>query len=98
MYAWTAVIKKRETSLIIGFSFGSDLSCYGRLRYRKDKGRMELLRMPKQEITGRELKNFVTELQCALRDDVIPWQKTCMHYRSVEDEEEFGRMMDKVYA
>ncbi len=98
MYAWTVVIKRREHSLTIGFSFGSDMSCYGRLRYRRDKSRMELLRMPKGEVAAQELRTFVKLLEDAVRQDRIPWQTTCIQYRSVKDEEEFCRMMHEVHV
>ena len=98
MYGWSMVVKKRERSLVIGFSLGSDTSCSGRLRYRFDSSALEFLRAPKGEEDTPELWNFIHIIEHLLQDDRIPWQMTCVRYRSLEAEEGFDWMMHQVYA
>ncbi|HCB93613.1 MAG TPA: hypothetical protein DEP57_07375 [Selenomonas sp.] len=98
MFGWSTVVKKRETSLLIGYSLGTDMSCSGRLRYRFDSSVLEFLRLPKGEADSPEIRKFIRALEQSLKDGEIPWQKTCVRYRSIEAEEGFDRMMQQVYA
>ncbi len=98
MYVWSTVIRKRERSLLIGFSLGSDMSCSGRLRFRFDTSSLEFLRLPAGEKDSPDLQNIISMLEHLLRENRIPWQKTCGQYRSLEAEEGFDWMMHQIYA
>ncbi len=98
MIGWSTILKKRETSFLVGYSIGEDMSCSGRLRYRFDTSVLEFLRLPKGVEDSPELRNFIRTLEQSLRKGNLPWQVTCTGFRSVEAEEGFDRMMEKVYA
>lgn len=98
MFGWSTVVRKRETSLLVGYSLGSDMSCSGRLRYRFGSSAIEFLRLPKGEVDSPEIRKFIRALEQSLIEGEIPWQKTCIRYRSIEAEEGFDRMMHQIYA
>ena len=98
MFGWSTVVRRSETSLLVGYSLGADTSCSGRLRYRFESAVLEFLRLPKGEADSPEIRKFIRALERLLKDGEIPWQKTCVRYRSIEAEEGFDRMMQQVYA
>lgn len=98
MFGWSTVVKKRETSLLIGYSLGEDMSCSGRLRYRFGSPAIEFLRLPKDSEDSPEIHKFIRALEQSLKEGDIPWQKTCVSFRSVEAEDGFDRMMHQIYA
>ena len=98
MYGWSTVVKKRERSLLIGFSLGADASCSGRLRYRLDSSSLEFLRSPKGEEAETEVHHFIRILERLLKSNRIPWQITCLKYRSTKAEEGFDWMMHQIHV
>jgi len=54
--------------------------------------------LPAGEKDTPDLRNFIPMLEHLLQKDQIPWQKTCLRYRSIQAEDGFDWMMHQIYA